>query len=468
MPHSSQSQLFRGTPLKVEISHTSSVKKEFNIEVPVERVVQTFNMVFAQFSKNAPVPGFRPGKAPLSMIRTRFGSEARDRVMRMLLPEAIYSAIEESKLKVIGEPSVDDVLLNDGLPMKVKVSVEVLPEFEVGDFGGLKAVKKLREVNDETVDSAINAAREQKAALTPIEEDRAAAEGDVAEITLAGYILAEGAEGPAEDAVPDIPEHPEDVELGKPTVLAVFNENLVGMKVGDTRIFETVFGDERVPEDLKGKRVSFKATLDGLKKKELPELDDEFVKGLPGGFESLADLKTKLKERFEKEADREATDRVDTELLDQLVDRFNLEVPDLLVRERINERLREMAMNFYEQGIDPRAAQLDWQSLGDSLKPAAIRDIQRSLVLEQIGEEAKIEVPESDVDREIEVLAKQTNQPAAAVKARLTSEKRLDSIRAVLRNQKALQLLRDAAHIDTEVVSPTMAAQDPSASSPSE
>lgn len=468
MPHVSHPQLFRGTPLKVEISHTSSVKKEFAIEVPVERVTQTFNMMYAQFSKTAPVPGFRPGKAPVSMVRTRYGGEVRDRVMRMLLPEAIYAAIEESKLKVIGEPSVDDVLLNDGLPMKVKVSVEVLPEFQVGDFSGLKAVKKVREVTDETIDMAINGALEAQANLTPVEEERPSEDGDVAEIKLSGYILPDGADAPAEDAVPDIPEHSEDVELGKPTVLAVFNENLKGMRVGETRVFETTFGEERVPEDLKGKRVSFKATLESLRRKELPELNDDFVKGLPGDFADLADLKTKLRERFEKEADREATDRTDTELLDQLVERTNVEVPDLLVRERINERLREMAMNFYEQGIDPRAAQLDWQSLGDSIRPAAIRDIQRSLVLEQIGEEASIEVAESDVEREIELLAKQANQPVAAVKARLTSEKRLDSIRGVLRNQKALQLLREAAHIDTEVVSPSTAAQEPPASSPSE
>lgn len=438
--------------MKVEVTHTSACKKEVNVEVPVERVIQSFNQAYAQFARDAAVPGFRPGKAPLNMIRLRYGKEVREQVMRTLVPQAMYTAIEEHNLRVVGEPAVNDLALNDGLPMRLRFQVEVLPEFELGDFRGLKAVKRVSAVTDEMVEAAVNSFRESQASLVPVEDERPAQDDDFTEITLTGYILPDDATTPAENAEPDIPEHVEECVIGKSPTLPAFSDALRGLKVNETREFEISFPEGAVAPQYAGKRIFCRVTLKGLRVKELPELDDAFAQGLAGGFESLADLRQKLREQYERESDQRAQEQANGDLLDQLVERTGVDVPDVLVAHRVNERLKMVAMNLYEQGVDPRSANLDWQAMGESLKDAARRELRQSLILEKIGEQESVDASPEEIQAEIAEMARRSGESLDSFQARLTKDDGVNTILQILRNKKALQLLQDASLIEVEVV----------------
>lgn len=441
--------------MRVEINHTSPCKKEVHIELPAEQVTQAFNQTYSQFARRVVVPGFRPGKAPQSIIRTRFNKEIRDEVIRTLVPRVVQDAVVENKLAVIGEPTIDDLILADGQPLKLKLSVEVIPEIEISDYRGLNVTKKIRIISDEDVEKAILKARQSQASLIPVEDDRSAQEGDFAEFALTGYVLSEGDERPAEGADPAIPRHEEEIQIGDPKSDPVFSEQLNGLKVNETREFTVLFEEQHGVPDLVGKNVFCQAELLSLRVQELPELDDAFAQGLPGEFKDMADLREKLREKFERDVEKAAIQQVHDDLVNQLIERTGVEVPDTLVHERAKERLEMVLGSLFPQGLDKRLAEkLDWKALLDDQLQPARRDIQRALILAKIGEAEKIDPTEAEVEHEIAHIAEHSGESPAAVRARLTREGGLDSIRNVLRHRKTLQFLLESANVSIETVVP--------------
>jgi trigger factor len=241
-----------------------------------------------------------------------------------------------------------------------------------------------------------------------------------------------------------------DVTLAGPGVQPEFTENLSGAKVDEQRTFTVNYAPDHSATDLAGKRVEYTATVTAVRRKELPDVDDEWAKSLGEEIESLEVLRTKMREDLDKNADAEADHRLRNEVLAKLLEAHQFEVPETLINHQANHRLESVVRDMIGRGIDPRHQQLDWEGAREELKLQATEDVRSSLLLERIAEQEKIEVTEAEIEAEIEAISKSTRQPKEQVRGVLTKEGGERSIANRLRNRKALDLLTQSAHVTEE------------------
>jgi trigger factor len=453
--------------LKLEINHLSSVRKELIIELPAERVTRSFNRFSHELARQVRIPGFRPGKAPVSLVRQRFQADIHERVLAQLGSEAIQEAIRASQLQVLGEPTIQDIRLTDQLPFVLKVAVDVFPEFTVGPLEGLEGTKRVVPVTDADVERVLEQLQDSLATVTPVEDGRPSQPGDLVTVALKGYILEDGAPVPSEERAPDITLRRETLEIGGKTTRREFDEALRGKKVGEQVVVEIQYPPaapgstaEAAPAaegvgDLAGKRVQFHLTVEKLVQKTRPPLDDALAQRVAGM--DLAALRARIQSDLEADVERRALDALDTQLLDQLVARTGVEAPESLVTQQVNRRLGEFVERLQQQGIDPRKVNYDFQKMGEALRPGAETEVKRAIVLEQVAREANVQVTEAELTEYLSEMAAQMGVALEALRARLTREDQLDNVRATLRNRKALVIVRSAARVETQTVLPAAA-----------
>jgi trigger factor len=433
--------------MKTELIDVSPTRKEIKIEIATEVVRAAYDRVSDRYTKSASVPGFRKGHAPRSVVRTRFKSEIRGEVLQELVPEAIGQAIEEHSLDTIGEPNVhldnDEALQKFGEePISVHVNVEVLPHVELGEYKGIEVARKVRPVADADIDHVIAGLRENSASLLPV-EDRGAQLGDTVTVTFNGKFL----DTPeAEDInVADV-----DVELGGQGVQQEFTDNLLDVKADEEKTFTVDYSADFTSKGLAGKRVEYLAKVSAVRTKELPELDDEWAASLNEEFDSLATLRTKIREDLEARSRTEAEHRLRTELMRKLAEKHPFEVPETLIEHQTSNRLETVVRDMMNRGIDPRHTELNWAGAREELKGQAEEDVRGSMLLERIAEEEGLTVSEEEIEAEIEAIATGSRQPKDQVRAALTKDGGDRSIASRMRNRKALDLLVENARITEE------------------
>ena len=430
--------------MKTELIDVSPTRKEIAIEIEPAQVRSAFDRVSEKYSKGANVPGFRPGHAPTSVVRTRYKSEIRAEVLRELLPEAIQSAIIEHSLATIGEPEVDFDTAQELTPsndeaLKLRVKVEVLPEIKLDIYKGLEGTRRKRPVADADIERLIDGLRESSASLAPV-EDRVSEMGDTVTINARGNYVDEPEE--EEVKVDDVP-----VVLGGPGVMEEFTQNLIGVKPEDTRTFTVEYPADYNTAGLAGKKITYVAEVTGVSQKEVPELDDEWVKSLGEDFDSVDTLKAKVREDLEARAQAESDRRLRDDVLRKLIDANKFEVPQTLVEHQTHQRLQSVARQMMSRGVDPRTQQLDWEGAHEELKGQAEDDVRVSMLLEKIAEAENITVSDEEVEAEIAALASSSRQSIEQVRAALTKEGGNRSIAHRVRSRKALDLLIDNARI---------------------
>ena len=430
--------------MKTELIDVSPTRKEIKIEIEPAQIRDAYDRISKEYSKAAKVPGFRPGHAPTSVVRTRYKSEIRSEVLRDLLPEAVNNAIIEHSLQVLGEP---DVHLDntEGLehfgeqPLTVKVGVEILPEVTLATYKGLEATRRKRPISDDDVEHMINDLREASASLQPV-EDRASEQGDTVTINATGKIVDEPE---AEDIkVSDV-----EVVLGGPGVMEEFSSNLTGVKPDDTRSFVVDYAEDYNTPGLAGKKVEYTTEVTAVRRKELPELDDDFAKSLGGDFESVEILRTKVREDLEARATFESDRNLRDEVIRKLLDANQFEVPQSLVDEQTKHRLEGLARQMMGRGIDPRNQEINWEGARAEMQAQAESDVRATMLLEKIAEAENITVSDEEIGAEIEALASASRQSIEQVRAALTKDGGERSIAHRLRNRKALDLLMENASI---------------------
>jgi trigger factor len=430
--------------MKTELVDISPTRKEIKIEIEQEQVREAYDRISAMYSKRANVPGFRPGRAPVSVVRTRFKDEIRGEVLRELVPQAIQDAIAESALEVIGEPDVhmdnEEALnkLGDG-PLNVHVHVEVLPQVELGQYKGLTAARRTRPVKDEDVENVIQALRESSASLQPV-EDRPSQDGDTITVNFRGKFL-------NEPEAEEINVEEVEVELGGEGVYEDFTKNLMGVKPDDERTFTVKYPDDFSSKGLAGKEVEYTAKVTGVSRKELPELDDEWARSLNEESDSVAALRQKILEDLQMRAGTESDNRLRNELLGQLVAAHPFEVPETLVQHQSNHHLESIVRDMLGRGIDPRTQEMNWEQVREQLKTQAEHDVRSSLLLETIADRENIEVSQEEINAEIESFAQASRQTPQQVRDALTKQGGERSIADRLRNRKALDLLLENASV---------------------
>ena len=433
--------------MKTELIDVSPTRKEIKIEIGPDVVRAAYDRVSDRYSKLANVPGFRKGHAPRSVIRTRFKNEIRGEVLQELVPEAIQKAIEEHSLETIGEPDVqlnnDDALQNFGAePIALDVKLEVLPKVELGEYKGVGVTRRVRPVADADVDHVLEGIREQSASLIPV-EDRGAELGDTVTVNFNGKFV----ETPeAEDInVDDV-----EVVLGGDGVQQEFTDSLLAVQPDDEKKFTVNYPADFSSGGLAGKRVDYTAKVTAVRIKELPALDDEWAASLNEEFDSLATLRTKIREDLEARAGTEADHRLRSELMKKLAAQHPFEVPNTLIEHQTSQRLESVVRDMIGRGIDPRNTELNWEGAREELKVQAEEDVRGSMLLERIAEVENLDISKEEIEAEIEAIATASRQPKEQIRAALTKEGGDRSIASRLRNRKALDLLVKNASVTEE------------------
>jgi trigger factor len=433
--------------MKTEFVDVSPTRKEIKIEIDPATVRETYDRISDRYAKQAKVPGFRPGHAPRAVVRTRFKNEIRGQALQELVPDAVNEAISKHELNALGEPEVQldnaEALEKFGEePLLVKVNVEVLPKVELQKYKGIEAVRKTRPVTDENVDEMIQALRETSGAMQPV-EDRGSALGDTVTVNVEGKF-------------PDNPEEEnikaDDVEvtLGGKGVQPEFTESLTGVKADEEKTFMVDYPKEFPSQSLAGKKVEYTARVTAVRVKELPEVDDEWVRSLGEDFDSVATLRAKIRENMENQAGQEANHRLRADLIQKLLENHKFEVPQSLIDHQTSYRLESVVRDMISRGVDPRNQKVNWEGAREELKVQAEEDVRSSLLLERIAEEEKLDVSNEEVEAEIQAIARSSQQPIEQVRSVLTKEGGERSIANRLRNRKALDLLVENARVTDE------------------
>jgi trigger factor len=408
-------------------------KHELEISIPPDAVEAETVQVTKTFQDRAKLPGFRPGKAPASLIRRNFAGDIRQQVLEHLVPRFFDEKAKEESLRVVGTPTISDVHFHDGEPLRFKAHFEVFPEFEPAEYKGVEVPYAQPEVSDEDVEKRVQELRESKA--TYVNEDpRPLQDGDYAVISLESVAGAETAIKSDEVVV----------LVAGPETLAGFTDNLRGASAGDEKEFDVTYPEDYGQEKLSGKTVRFKVGVKGLRRKELPETNDDFAQDL-GDFRTMDELKAALQKSIlaqrEAEAQRDAKDR----LVEKLVDANDFPVPEKFVDSQIQNRVEQRLRSLAQQGVDPSTFNLDWAKIKEAQRDAAIREVKASLIIGKVAEREAIGVTNDEVDKEVQRIAQQNREPLATVRKKLTEDGTMDRIASHIQTEKTLNFLFDKA-----------------------
>lgn len=411
--------------------------REVEIEIPADEVSRAFRTVTKRYQKQARIPGFRAGKVPESLIRTRFHDGIRQDVVESVLPVHFREAIDKADLKPISQPQVTDLHLEDGQPLKFKAVFEVLPEFSVAGYQDVHVPKPDTELTDSEVDAELERIRDSRSTMEPVTEDRALADGDWAQITFRGEFQGEAAEAEQQPVTGD------DVmiEVGGQNTLPAFNEALRGAKPGQQLKFEVSYPEDFGERRLAGKALSYDVEVKAIKKKIQPELNDEFAKEL-GEYEGIEDFKQKLKDHLASDKKRRLEGETRDKIVEALIAKYQFPVPESLVQQQVDARLDRGLRALAQQGMRTEdMRKLDFDRLRAAQHDSAVNEVKGSLLLDRIAGEEKIEVTDAEVERELEILSLQTREPLDTLRQRLTGDGSLARIREQLRREKTGSLL---------------------------
>jgi trigger factor len=498
--------------LNITVTDQEKCKKQLRIEIPSDLVRAEIDRKASTYAKRITISGFRPGRAPVNLVKTRFHKELRDEVVSELIPTSFDNAIKEKALKIVAEPKLDDMKFGDDDSLNAVFTIEVAPEFELPDYKNLSLSKHVHETTDADVDKAIEMLREGRAELVPV-ENRGAQNGDTVTITLSGKAdleyqppddeaatpeeaaeakadgdetqageaeakadgdvaeaeaKAEGDEtettDKAEEKAEEKAEAPEtvvepveklnevaeeslDITLGAEGNLAEFDAALQGAQTGEKKSVTVDYARAYPDPNFAGRRWHFELEVVTLRTKELPELDEEFLGSIDDTVKTVEELRAKIRSNYEAQNTRHTEDALRSDAMQKLIEANRFDVPEQMVEKQTQQRFSQSINNLMRSGIDVRSLNLDWKAMADSQREKAVDDVRGFFILERIVEAENLEVSDEDVEKELELMSQASQQPLAALKARLTKEGGLDTIKEQIKHQKALDLIINSADI---------------------
>jgi trigger factor len=416
----------------------TTCKKELNIEIPIDVVQREVDSVAGQFAKRARIPGFRPGRAPTSLVRRNFRDDIRGEVAQTLIPRFFQTAVKEQKWEIVGQPRFEELKFEDDQPLTCKAIFEVYPEYELKPYKELEVEEEPAAVTDADVDKTVEDLRES-AATFEVVTDRPAADDDHVNVNYRGQDTSLPTSQPTEakDAV---------VHLGGKHTVEAFTENLRGAKVGEVREFPVTYAADYPQKTLAGKTFSYRVEIQSIKRKVVPPADDELAKSV-SEFATLEELRSKLRQDLEKDAQRQAEISSKNKLAEKLLEAHQFPVPEMLVEIQLDRKIERTLGQLLSQGIDPRQTQVDWKKVREDARPEAEKEVRVVLVLNRVADAEKIDLTEEEVDDVIRDMAKERHMNAAELKTRLTRDGKLDTLKSTRRNQKALDFIYRNAKI---------------------
>ena len=414
--------------MKTEFTDVTETQKRITIEIPTDVVDAEFDRIARGYTKQARLPGFRPGKVPQTLVKQRFREQIRHDVMHGLIPRAVEEALQERGIEPVDTPDVRDVELAEGQPLKFTAAFETVPPFDPGDLSSITLRQSSAQVTDDAVEETLQRLRDRAAKYETV-EGRAIADGD----TVVMDLDRTGPDGQVDHR------HEVSVQLGAQGNPPGFDAQLIGLNAGDTRAFPIQFPEDYTAQDLAGTEQRYSVTITGIRRRVLPDLDDEFAKDV-GAFDSLGALRDRIRHDLEEEAQDNARRQLRSDLFRQLSERMPFELPASLLDREMDRRLEEFARQLMSQNVDPRQAGIDWGQFREAQREPARQAVASALVLDEIARREEITVTSEDVDKEIERFAARTGRTPAAARAQLEKEGGISRLYAGLRREKAVDL----------------------------
>lgn len=417
-------------------------KVALEVEVAADKFSKAMDQAYKKVVTKVNIPGFRKGKVPRAILEQQYGKEILfEEAADILLPDAYFQAVQETKIDPIDKPQVEIVQLEDGKPFIFKATVEVKPEVTLGQYTEIAVEKSTVEVTEEQVQARL-ADMQQKGAEMVALEDEAAQTGDIAVIDYEGYIEDVQFEGGTGTG------HP--LELGSGSFIPGFEEQLIGAKAGDEIDVKISFPEDYHSKDHAGKEAVFKVKVNAVKRKQIATLDDEFAKDV-SEFETLEELKQDIKNKLEVQAEQAAENQLRASVIDQVVANAEVEVPEVMIQSRLEEMINDMGQRLQSQGMSLedyfKFTNSSKEQLMETHREDAAKGVKTDLVLEAVKSAENIEATEEEVNEEIEKLATQYNQKADVMKSILEGQGNVAMFENSIAMEKTIKFLLAKANI---------------------
>ena len=410
----------------------------FQVESDAAEFEAAVNGAYLKNKASIYIPGFRKGKAPRAVVEGMYGKDVfYQDAMDELAPQAFEQGVKEAELRFVGAPSITDVNVTDEHTVVYSFTVTLYPEVTLGQYKGIEATRETVAVSDEDVNAEVESARKRNARKVSVE--REAQMGDTANIDFDGFLNGERFDGGKAEGY--------DLELGSNSFVPGFEEQIVGMQIGEEKDLDITFPEEYV-EDLAGKAVVFKVKLNSLTVSELPELDDEFAKDV-SEFDTLDEYKADIRANLEKRRQDEAEEKVRSEIMHKAAENMTVEIPEVMVQEKVEEILRNYAANFGLNSRDMEYAQLlqmmglDENTINVSIRPGAQVQVKNDLLIEAVIKAENIEVTDEEVEEYLNKVAESIQAQPEEVKNYFG----LEFLAGERKKEKATNLIIDSAVI---------------------
>ncbi len=426
--------------IKVERIEKNQVSLEFAIEAA--DFEKAMKQAYKKVAQKINIPGFRKGKVPQTILEKYVGKESLyDEALEQLLPGAYFNAVRESGIEPIDKPEVEVLEVEEGKPVLIKAKVSVKPDVTLGEYKDIQVEEPSSEVSDQELDNYLEGLRQRHAKVNVLEEGTLAV-GDIGVIDFEGFVDGEAfAGGKGEN---------HSLEIGSNTFIPGFEDQLVGAQVGEEREINVRFPDEYHSEELKGKEAVFKVKLHSIKRKELLPLDDEFAKDV-SEFETIEELKADALNKLKTSAEESAKRELKNKVLDIVVDNAEVDIPEVMVDQKIEVILGNMKQRLQYQGLTLEQYCQFSGTTEDQLKEQhrddARRGVKVDLVLEKIAQEEKILCTEEDLTKEIEKMAEQYKQGADQIRQILTAQGSLGNLKYSIAMDKTMDFLVESAKV---------------------
>lgn len=382
--------------MKCEVEEIDTCNRKLKIEIPLGDYQSQIKAYYQKLSKQVKIPGFRPGKVPQSIMEKRFGPEVKQEVLTQMVSDSINRGIQDNHLHAVGEPSIVEINAEEGTDISVTANVEVLPQFSVEDVGKIEVPMKVAKVTDEDVDKMIDAYREQKAVHRDV-TDRGVQKDDLIKIDFESTVDGKTYENSSgQDYAVQVGGH----------LISGFDEEILGMKVGETRSFKLTLPDEHPNKEVAGREVDFTVTLKGIQVKELPELDDAFAQAADPNknYQTVDEMKADVRKELEEHERKQARKEAEKTLAEKLGEANPIDVPEKLVQEQIKfmvnkEKQTDATGQIHEQNPDAPAVSEEDQK---KYREAAVKLLQQELVINKLSDDLGIEISEKELDQELQ------------------------------------------------------------------
>ena len=416
-------------------------KVVLTIEVPAEELDKGIKAACKSLANRVSLPGFRKGKAPRRILEMNIGKEAiLDEAFDRVAQKAFDEALKQENLDPVDRPQVDIVTLEEGKDVVFKATITPVPEVTLGEYKGLKVAKDAVEVKDEQVEEQVKNILNHHAKMVDAEEGATVANDDFITLDFKGEVdgvAFAGGEGK------DYP-----LQIGSHSFIDTFEDQLVGLKVGEEKDVNVTFPEEYHAKDLAGKAAVFHCKINSIKHKEMPELTDEFVKASTS-YESIEDMKAKLRENIEKNAQREADTKRRNEILKQATDNITVDIPEVMVENRVSNMIQELSVNLENQGMNLDAylkyANMDMAKLREQYKESAAIAVKTDLMLDAVAKAEDIKVENADINAEIALLAATYGTTPQEVSKIIKKNHSIGNLVATVLHKKAANFIIDSA-----------------------